>query len=207
MDFDGVIVDSMNIKGQGFARVYAGEDSAKVAEVLEYQRHHGGVSRGPKFVHFERNVFGREGDVETIDRLTSTYHRIVFDAVIACPFVPGAELFLQRAAGQIELHVISGTPHDELLEIVERRSLTPFFRSITGGPTSKRDAFARILAENHHSAAHTGAIGDAMTEYVAAKELGMPFIGVVPSGMQSPFPSATPIVPTLESLHDVLGLA
>lgn len=207
MDFDGVIVDSMNIKSQGFATVYENEAPSRIAEVLEYQRKHGGVSRGPKFRHFERNVFGRQGDDETLERLTSTYRRVVFDAVVECPFVLGAELFLKRAANRIGLHVISGTPHDELLEIVERRCLTPFFRSITGGPTSKRDAFERILTEGGHLAPSVAAIGDAMTEFVAADELGIPFVGVVPSGMRSPFPAGTPLVANLERLDDVLGLA
>ena len=206
MDFDGVILDSMEIKTQGFVRVYAGEPPSKLSEVLAYQRLHGGVTRRTKFAYFERSIFGRPGDSETVERLASAYRDIVYDAVVATEFVRGAEEFLKRAQGQIELHVISGTPQDELREIIERRGLTSYFQTIVGAPITKRDAFEGILQENQFLAADTAAIGDATTEYDAAEDLGIPFIGVVPDSASNPFPPGVPTVRSLEELPALLGV-
>ena len=101
MDFDGVILDSMELKTQGFVKVYAGEPPSKLAEVLAYQRLHGGVTRRTKFAYFEKSIFGRTGDNETIERLAATYRGIIYDAVLATSFVPGAEEFLRRAVAAV----------------------------------------------------------------------------------------------------------
>ncbi len=206
MDFDGVIVDSMGIKNLGFKHAYEREVSSKIAEVREYQRTHAGISRRPKFLHFERTVFGRPGDDETLDRLVSQYHDFVYESVVACPFIPGAQNFLKILAGRIGLHLVSGTPHDELVQIVERRHLGKHFLTVVGGPTTKRDAFAAVLANGNHPPETVAAIGDAMTECVAAAELGIPFIGVLPADGGNPFPPGTLVMRSLESLPQVLGL-
>jgi len=114
MDFDGVILDSMQLKTQAFATVYGDESVAKREEVLAYQRLHGGVTRRTKFAYFERHIFARSGDAAVVERLANAYRDLVYDAVVACAFVPGAERFLDLARGRIELHLISGTPQDEL---------------------------------------------------------------------------------------------
>ena len=206
MDFDGVILDSMQLKTQAFATVYRDESVAKREEVLAYQRLHGGVTRRTKFAYFERHIFARSGDAAVVERLANAYRDLVYDAVVACAFVPGAERFLDLARGRIELHLISGTPQDELRNIVALRGLTPYFRSVVGAPTTKRDAFAAILAEHRHPPAATVAIGDATTEYDAACELGIPFVAVVPPGAGNAFPPAVPVVASLETLPRVLGL-
>ena len=206
MDFDGVILDSMQLKTQAFATVYGDEAAAKREEVLAYQRLHGGVTRRTKFAYFERHIFARSGDAAVVERLADTYRGLIYDAVVACAFVPGAERFLDLAQGRIELHLISGTPQDELRDIVALRGLTRYFRSVVGAPTTKRDAFAAILAVHRHPPAATVAIGDATTEYDAACELGIPFVAVVPPGAGNAFPPAVPVVASLETLPSVLGL-
>ena len=206
MDFDGVILDSMELKTQAFATVYEGEAPSKLEQVLAYQRLHGGVTRHTKFGYFERNIFGRPGDRETIERLASTYRDLVYEAVVACPFVRGAEDFLRAAQGRVDLHIVSGTPQEELLEIIDRRNLASYFQTIIGAPTTKRDAFQTILSERKLIPTKVAAIGDATTEYWAAEELGIPFIGVTPGGKSNPFPAAVPVVQSLEDLPRVLGI-
>ncbi len=206
MDFDGVILDSTELKTQGFVTVYDGEPRAKLAEVLAYQRLHGGVTRRAKFAYFERNIFGRPGDAETIERLAMAYRSLVYEAVLGCSFVRGAEEFLELAHGRIDLHVVSGTPQEELAEIIERRGLTSFFRTIVGAPATKRDAFEAILRENRLAPAETAAIGDAATEYWAAAELGISFIGVVAQNEPNPFPRTVPTIRSLEQLPGLLGI-
>jgi phosphoglycolate phosphatase len=62
LDFDGVILESVELKVQAFLKVYEDEDPAKLAQILEYQRLHGGITRRLKFRYFEKHLFGRSGD-------------------------------------------------------------------------------------------------------------------------------------------------
>jgi phosphoglycolate phosphatase len=205
LDFDGVILDSVAIKTQAYARIYQEEDPRLLAEIINYQSLHGGVTRRDKFAYFERHLFGRPGDPESLDRLAASYRDLVYEAVLGCAFVPGAEGFLEIAHGRIDLHLVSGTPHNELVDIVHRRGLAKYFATVHGAPMQKHDAFAQIVARGYDPA-RTLAVGDAVTEYVAASDLGIPFLGIVPVGSPNPFPTRIPVVASLENLGALLGI-
>jgi phosphoglycolate phosphatase-like HAD superfamily hydrolase len=207
LDFDGVILESVELKIQAFLTIYENETPEKLAQVLEYQSLHGGITRRIKFQYFEKHLFGRSGDPAEVERLSAAYTRLVHDAVLACPFVPGAEKFLQSAHDQVDLHVVSGTPVEELVDIIQRRGLSVYFKSVQGAPETKPEAFARILAQNGYEPARTLAVGDATTEYFAATDLGIPFLGVVPDGEPNPFPAHVPVVSSLETLDELVGVA
>src|SRR2546423_745167 len=96
LDFDGVVVESVAIKIDAFRDVYIDEPPEHHDVIERYQRVHGGVGRGAKFRHFEK-LFGRDADDERIRYLSNEYARRVYEAVIGCPFVPGAEEFLRAA--------------------------------------------------------------------------------------------------------------
>jgi phosphoglycolate phosphatase-like HAD superfamily hydrolase len=206
LDFDGVILESVELKIRAFLKIYENEGPAKLAQILEYQRLHGGITRRLKFQYFETHIFGRSGDPAAVERLSAAYTRLVHDAVLACPFVPGAERFLQSAQSQVDLHVVSGTPEEELFDIVRRRRLSAYLKSVQGAPTTKPEGFARILAYNRYEPRRTLAVGDSTTEYSAAMDLDIPFLGVVPAGEPNPFPGHVPIVSSLETLDVLVGL-
>ena len=205
LDFDGVVLASVSIKVQAYLTIYEKEDPAKLAQVLAYQRLHGGVTRRLMFRHFETQLFGRAGDVEAVERLSAAYTRLVHDAVLTCPFVPGARRFLEIAYGRADLHVVSATPQEELVDIVRRRGLSVYFKGVHGAPATKPEVFGRILADNRYVPDRTLAVGDSTTEYFAAAALGIPFLGVVPPGTSNPFVRHVPTVPSLETLDALLG--
>lgn len=205
-DFDGVILDSAKIKNQAYLTIYADEDPAKLAELLAHEQLHGGVTRRVKLALYEREFFGRSGNEASVDRLARQYADIVYEAVLASPFIAGADAFLRKAHGKIDMHVVSGTPLDELTTIVDERGLAAFFKSVHGAPATKPETFAHILRAGAYAPSQTVAIGDSMTEYWAAEELGIPFFGVVPAGEPNPFPQAVPVASSLASLDRELGL-
>lgn len=205
-DFDGVIVDSARLKIQAYAAIYADEDPVKVSQAMRHQEINGGVTRRATLAYFERSLFGRSGDAESVERLAIRFRQIVQDAVVACPFIAGAQTLLQRAHGRIDMHLISGTPHDELVEIVRARSLEHFFKSIVGAPTRKTEAFSRILEDGRYRAEETVAVGDSMTECEAALALGIPFLGLTAPDSARFFPDGIVTRPSLLDVDRLLGL-
>jgi len=109
--------------------------------------------------------------------------------------------------GKVDMHLVSGTPYDELRSIVEKRGLARFFQSLHGAPASKLGAFREILASGSHNPAGVLAIGDAMTEYLAANELGIAFLGIVPEGADNLFPANVTIRPSLVAADELLRIA
>jgi phosphoglycolate phosphatase len=207
LDFDGVILDSAAHKNDAYARIYRGADPKILEQIAAYAALHGGVTRRDKFVYFERELFGREGGSGDVERLAAAFRELVFEQVLACPFIPGAQRLLERAQGKLALHLISGTPHDELVEIVERRGLARFFVSVRGAPPGKRETFESIVAQYRYQVSEALAVGDAPTEFDAARALGIPFVGVVKAGAANPFPAEVPTAATMDDLASRLGLA
>jgi HAD superfamily hydrolase (TIGR01509 family) len=205
LDFDGVILDSAEIKTQAFAAVYHGEAPEKIAAVVAYQRAHGGVSRREKFAHFEREIFGRAADPARIERLAQDFARIAFDRVLAAPYIPGAEAFLKRTHAASRLYLVSGTPQDELTEIVAARGLAHFFRGVVGAPTRKREAFAAILGDLRLRPDQALAVGDATTELDAAAALGIPFLAVVGGEGAAELPRCVARIASMVGVAEALG--
>ena len=92
-------------------------------------------------------------------------------------FIAGAQTLLNRAMGRVDMYLISGTPHEELIEITSR-GLGRFFKSMHGAPTEKPDAFRRFW-KKALKPKQTLAVGDPITEYDAATIIGIPFLGIV----------------------------
>jgi phosphoglycolate phosphatase-like HAD superfamily hydrolase len=205
-DFDGVILDSTPLKSRAYLDLYPGAHPETLAALAQHERAHGGVTRRVKIAHYEKALFGRPGDAGSVETLARRYAELVFDAVMACRFVPGAKELLDKARGRIDMHLVSGTPLDELTVILERRGLAGYFRSVHGAPVMKPEAFARVMADNSYDPARTLAIGDSLTECEVARKLGIPFLGIEVEG-EHLFPADVPVLPTLETADRLIGLA
>ena len=205
-DFDGVILDSANIKLRAYSTIYSGEDPKKLAALLAHSQVHGGITRRIKFEYYEREFFGRNGDPASVEALCQRYSDIVFKAVLACPFVEGAERLLSRASGKVAMHVVSGAPDSELRQVIQERGLAHFFRSVRGAPATKRDAFHRIVTDEGYARKDMLVVGDSMTEYMAAQNVGIPFLGIVPAGTENPFPASVHVWPTLHNAEKRLRI-
>lgn len=188
-DLDGVILDSVALKTELFLRCYDGElDEAQKAFVREYQAHHGGVGRAEKFKHFEAFLFGRNPDDARINKLIKLYQMHLFEEIDDCALLPGVIEFLKFVQKSCDLHLVSGTLHEDLLRIAKTRSLTDYFNTIAGSPMTKNDAFANIIKRANYHPDAVLAIGDSITEYEVARACGIHFVGIVAPNEPNRFP-------------------
>jgi phosphoglycolate phosphatase len=197
-DFDGVILDSVQLKTDLFLQCYAGDlDEAKIGFIREHQAQHGGIGRGEKFRVFEKEVFGREPSPDAVGRLMRRYQTLLAEQIDACALLPGALEFLHLAEKTAALHLVSGTLHEDLVGIVASRDLTRHFGQVIGSPTPKAEAFRSIIAEHGYDPSTVLAIGDAPTEFEAAQACGAGFVGIVAPGEINRFPAAIEVYPDL----------
>lgn len=198
-DFDGVVLDSVDIKTKAFARLFEADGPEIVAQVVVYHLAQCGISRFRKFGHIYEHILHRPMPDGESERLGQRFSDLVFDEVVKAAWIPGALEFLRDHHTRYRCFVASGTPEDELRRIVELRTLTSYFAGVFGTPATKEEITRRILAEHALAPTEVVFIGDAMTDYQAAQECGVDFIGI--SSDEKPvFPADTRMLPDLRGL-------
>lgn len=175
-DFDGVILESADVKTHAFVELYAAHGADVQAAVRDYHLANLGISRFKKFAWIAEHVLGGGALSDADSRaLGDRFSALAYDKVLAAPFVPGAREAL-AALGHLPLFVASGTPQDELDQIVDRRELRGAFREVWGSPAEKAAVVRDLLARHGLAAAETLFIGDGLTDYRAATAAGVEFL-------------------------------
>lgn len=176
LDFDGVLVESVDIKHNAFRQVFS-EYPEYIDDIMKYHFKNNSVVRYVKFRHIVENILGKpytkEREKDIIDRFTS-YTRT---SIIQCPYVPGAPEFLDHFKKKVPMYLASATPLEELFAILEGRKLTAYFKKVYGAPRKKSDIFAEIIAAEGAGNNNIIFVGDSETDYAAAKEAKIGFVG------------------------------
>lgn len=200
-DFDGVLVDSNRIKTEAFHDLFQQYDQNIIEEIVAYHQHHGGISRIVKIQYaFDHIIQQQLGDKE-LRLLGETYSRLVIDKVVAADWIAGAFQFLEKMYKTFPLFVVSGTPQEELQMIIEKRGMKHYFNEIAGSPVRKPEHIRQICAKYRLKPARCLFIGDANTDYHAAQECHMPFIGI--QGDYT-FPTNTLVLANCINLYDTV---
>lgn len=205
-DFDGVIADSVDVKTKAFEALYTDDGPEIVAAVRRYHLSHGGVSRFEKLKYYQRELVGRPHDETVIAELADRFAAEVKHRVIAAPEIAGASAALETLKEEADLYVASGTPEQELVEIVKARGLTHYFAAIRGSPVQKTQLIQEICTHASASVERAVMIGDASTDYKAALEAGSRFIGVDPLPGRNQFPKADAVLADLRTLPETVRM-
>lgn len=178
-DFDGVIVDSINIKGNVFAKLYENYGENVVNKVRHYHLLNPGVSRFEKFAYFHKYFLNKELDQKELNLISDQFSSLVMEKVINSKEIRGAKRFLQNSFHKGKLCFInSATPSNELKIILKSRGLDKFFSDYYGSPSTKEDNLKKILNTRSIDLECCIFFGDALADYNAAKALSMDFIGI-----------------------------
>ncbi len=168
-DFDGVIVDSVNIKTQVFYEMYLPYGKNIANKAKQHHIENGGISRFEKFKTYHKDFLGKTLNNYDLEQLTSEFSLKVKDAVIESKIVPGVIDLLKELYNSLDLFIITGTPTEEISEIIEKRGWTKYFKEILGSPTNKNSWSKYLLNKYHYTPKKVLFIGDATTDFKAAK--------------------------------------
>ena len=174
-DFDGVLVESGDIKTEAFLELFAGFPRQREA-IRSYHLQNVGASRFVKFEYIVRNLLGLPYDEDTQERLSAAFSDLVRHKVVACAFVPGAREMLDHLRGRCRMFVASSTPHAELGWIVEARGLAPYFEGVWGTPRTKVETAQTIAADHGLRGGEVLMVGDGLADYQAAQAAGIDFL-------------------------------
>jgi phosphoglycolate phosphatase-like HAD superfamily hydrolase len=167
-DFDGVLIESVDIKTKAFGRLFEKEGKMAEKAVVEYHLKHTGVSRFEKFKYIYKMILKRELTGEKFDELCRHFSELVVTEVIAAPYVKGAKEFLDAYSASYKCFVASATPQQEIEDIIRKRGMEKYFAGVYGAPTMKTDAVKGVVDKYHFDPGEVLYVGDAISDYEAA---------------------------------------
>lgn len=201
-----MLAESADIKTDAFRDLYAefGEDI--VARCVDYHVRHAGISRVRKIALYHQDYLGQTLSPDALEAWVQRYSDIVENKVVCAPAVAGAVEFLDAVQGKLKLYVISGTPEDELQRIVAARGWANYFNEVHGSPRLKPTIVDDIVARTGLDKSRVLFVGDAMTDYEAAHDTGLAFLGRVAPHHDDLFPQGTQLVDDLVNLENFINM-
>lgn len=200
-DFDGVILDSVQIKTTTFRLMFDKFGEEIVDTVIAHHKLHGGISRVEKLDYCYRTILEQPLSKQQLKHLCDEYSEIVMEQVVHSNWIAGAEAFLKKHHTKVDLLVVSGTPEIELKEIIKRRKMDRYFKKILGSPVKKPVHVNQAIKEFGYERDQCVFVGDALTDYHTARETGLHFVGV--QG-EVRFPEGTVVIPDCTGLEMTL---
>ena len=174
-DFDGVIVESSEIKTNAFRTIFS-QFPDVIPEILEYHIQNMGVSRYTKFRHIYTEILRQPYSDILGNKLGLAFSEIVFGEIVSAPLVSGIRDFLENNLSRYSFFIASGTPEVELLEIAARKRISHLFQGIYGTPRTKVEIVQSIINKYNLLPREVILVGDAETDRIAACEANVNFV-------------------------------
>jgi len=176
-DCDGVILDSNEIKTDGFKYALRQYPHEVVNAFVDYHKTNGGVSRQQKLQHFFCNILKQEnGDAysRTLTEFAQYCHRSLLDSSL----VAGVERYLQELKTlEIPIFIVSGGNEMEIKEVFKAKQIDHYFSGIYGNPKPKEQCLEELLSSDLVSGKGLF-YGDAALDYELATKSDMDFVFV-----------------------------
>ena len=203
LDFDGVLVESVHVKTSAFEKLFQKYPDS-ISEISAYHENNGGISRFEKISYIYREILKQDLSIAMHENLCQKFSALVLQGVISAPSVPGAEEFLHFCQQRVPLMILSGTPEDELQTIVSARGWDDFFEGVYGSPTTKTEHLTAICTKHEVLPQDILYVGDARTDYEAARAVGVQFIGRINPDVPKQFSEYKDQILLISDLFDLM---
>jgi phosphoglycolate phosphatase-like HAD superfamily hydrolase len=167
-DFDGVVLDSVDVKTKAFMHLYSEFGEKIVSAVKKHHLENGGMSRYEKFSFYHKNYLGIEISEAEINSLAENFSTLVVQKVIESDPIPGSLDFVDKYYNLYDMFIVSGTPQKEIRQIANSLQLTNKMKGIFGSPKKKEIHVEDIIRLNNYNRSDCLFIGDAKADYTAA---------------------------------------
>ena len=176
-DFDGVLVESNEIRFDGFRLLFKNYPQDQVERLVLYAKINGGLSRYEKIKYFFKQIRNEPIRDDNVQLLAKQYSELVKQKVIDAEPVKGSLEFLSNHKNNYDFAVVSGSDQEELRDVCKARKIDHFFLEILGSPTSKESNIALLLTKMGWGRKSCLFIGDSINDFDAARANGIDFIG------------------------------
>ena len=176
-DFDGVLVESNEIRFNGFRKLFENYPEDQVERLVAYAKANGGVSRYKKIKYFFNEICLKPITEESVNEWAGKFSKLVEQDVVTAKSVEGSVEFLEEYSNVFDFAIVSGSDQVELRNICRQRKIDHFFKMILGSPVEKKDNIASLLADLNWTPGQSLYVGDSNNDLDAAKANNLNFIG------------------------------
>ena len=175
-DCDGGILESNQLKKEGFRETLRGEPSDQVEEFVTFHEFYSGVSRYVKLDYYFREIKKLGGFKTEVEKALQHCSSFVRVAVLSCDEVPGIRATLAYLKAQsVNCAVNSGGDEQELHKLFQARGLDEYLIEILGSPKKKTNN-SEILKECGYLDRPGVYFGDSKSDLMGASKFGLDFV-------------------------------
>ena len=167
-DFDGVVKDSVDIKSQAYVNLFESYGNHVADQVKFHHESNGGMSRFEKLPLYLRWA-GELVTEEKIRDYCDRFSRMVLQAVIDAPWVPGVREYLLAYHDRQHFVLVTATPQEEIQQILQVLGIAHCFLEVHGAQTPKATAIRDVLLRLQYRPEHALVVGDSETDLNTAE--------------------------------------
>lgn len=178
-DFDGVILNTNQLKYDAFFDIFSFEDKDIVSNILINYRENTRYKIIQHILLSKKNISEEfPGLKKMIYKYTDKYIYYINQRINKVVEIPGSSKSLEILQKRYLLFLNSTTPLNHLSVIVKLKNMDKYFTQIYGSPNLKVENFRHIMKKYLLKEDEFVFIGDSKSDLNAAKEIGCPFIGI-----------------------------
>jgi HAD superfamily hydrolase (TIGR01549 family) len=177
-DFDGVLLNSNEIRDKGFLEVLKDFPKEQVNQLMQFHQKNGGLSRYVKFRYFFEEIRGEEITEQEVKQWGQKFSKIMMQSLMnKSLLIEEAINFIKENYQKYNMHIASGSDGNELRAICKGVEIDNYFKSIEGSPTPKIELLANRLQMEKCNPKECILIGDSINDFEAAKKNHIKFFG------------------------------
>ncbi len=174
-DFDGVIKDSLTVKTEGYAKLFLPFGEKVVERIKQHHKANGGISRYDK-IPLYLNWAGEPAEPNQVREYCDRFSNLVKQAVIDSPWVTGVQKYLESYHMRQFFVLITGTPQEEIEEILHSLKITHYFQEVYGAPKIKFEMVRNVLNRLQCPPEKALVVGDSSSDLEAAEKNNVAFL-------------------------------
>ena len=169
-DFDGVILNSHNIKTEGFYFVFKKFGHIVAKKAQNYHKKNIGISRLKKFKFIKKKYFkNKELSIESLDK---NFKKYCLNRINVLKVNAHLLKFLHKKTKKYDLFISTGTPEKEIIHILKNKKIFNYFKKVFGSPSTKIEHINKIKNKYQKRIF----IGDSKEDYLSSKKTKTLFI-------------------------------
>ena len=177
-DFDGVLMNSNEIRNLGFLEVLKDFPQEQVELLMVFHKRNGGLSRYVKFRYFFEDIRKEQITEIAIQTWAEKFSKIMMNLLCDKSLLIAQTInFVRENYNTHKMHIVSGSDQKELQAICQNLDISKYFQSIYGSPTPKNNLVENLIKENDYIRGKCILIGDSINDYDAAIHNGIDFMG------------------------------
>ena len=175
LDFDGVFVDSLEMKGKVFSNLFKDINSSKSEQILKHHFKNPALDRFQKIRTYSSWFYDNPLNKEDLKKLSSEFSNKVLEELLKIEpskFILG----LLKTRFDKKNYISTKSTYYEVMKYLAHFSLNEFISEVFDNQIEKKDAIKKISKKNKINSHKIVFIGDSLEDKNSADESGCSFI-------------------------------